>query len=232
MFRMAIAALVVSLPQLAAAADLAAIARRVGSDRGLWVLLARQPGRLPLELAVGSQRIIYQLVIRPEGLYAMGRLDSSKLFEPLTGRVLAEFDCFRGNCTRATGTADAILCRGHAHGGTLRLTVPEHQSQRIALLRPDCHDGVIVAGGMSYWGPWMCDCNLSLVGLVGLAPAGDYRFGAPAVQEERLQAEAQPAPLVSDFQPLAGDWPTYRADNARSGSSPVKVGSQTRLSWR
>ena len=49
--------------------------------------------------------------------------------------------------------------------------MPDHQPFRIPLMRPDCHDGVIVANGLLYWGPWMCDCNLSLVGLIAVGPA-------------------------------------------------------------
>lgn len=95
----------------------------------------------------------FQLVIRDDPLYAMGRTDTSKKFDLRTGKILADLDCFRGNCTRATVTADAIFARGHSHAGTLRLSLADDQPHRIPAMRPGCQDGVIAANGQLYWGP-------------------------------------------------------------------------------
>ena len=45
-------------------------------------------------------------------------------------------------------------------------------------MRPPCPDGVIIANGMLYWGPWMCQCPLSFYGHIGLAPAGKFNYRA------------------------------------------------------
>ena len=34
------------------------------------------------------------------------------------------------------------------------------------------------------WGPWMCDCNHSLVGIISLGPAGNYDFEQKAKESE------------------------------------------------
>ncbi len=199
-----------------------------GPQRPRLVAASTEDGRLLWQVPHGN----YQLVLRDEGLYAMGRTGPSRLLDPLTGEVREYLNCVRGNCTRATGTVDSIFCRGHDHAGTLRLTVPDHQPRRIAPMRPDCHDGVIAAGGMLYWGPWMCDCSLSLVGNIGLAPAGDFAFGAAAVESERLETAAAAQKPLEPLSIAPGDWPTYRADNQRSGASEAGVADEVDFAWR
>ena len=59
----------------------------------------------------------------------MGRTETSKKFDFATGKLLADLECYRGNCTRATGTVDSIFTRGYRHTGTMRLDLsrePRH----------------------------------------------------------------------------------------------------------
>ncbi|MBN2022318.1 MAG: PQQ-binding-like beta-propeller repeat protein [Pirellulales bacterium] len=199
-----------------------------GPQRTRLVAASTEDGRLLWQHPDGN----LQLVLRDEGLFALGRTGPSKLFEPLTGRVLADLPVPRGNCTRATGTADSIFARAYENSGTLRLTLPDRHPERIALMRPDCHDGVIVAGGMLYFGPWMCDCSLSLVGIICLGPAGDFRFHRDAVEEERLETFAAADEPLAPLETAPGDWPTYRADNRRRASSPVAIRSEVATAWQ
>jgi outer membrane protein assembly factor BamB len=199
-----------------------------GPQRPRLVAASTDDGRLLWQLPHGN----YQLVLRDEGLYAMGRTGPSRLIHPLSGEILTYLECVRGNCTRATGTADSIFCRGHDHAGTLRLSVPDHQPRRIALMRPDCHGGVIAAGGLLYWGPWMCDCSLSLVGSIGLAPAGDFSFGTAATDGERLVMSPDAPNRLKPLLVEPGDWPTYRSDNARSGASRSEIPMKVKFGWR
>ena len=185
----------------------------------------------------------YQLVLRDDGLYAMGRTDESKLFDPLTGEVLANLNCYRGNCTRATGTIDAIFSRGHPHTGTLRLDLSSSEATptRIALMRPACQDGVIVHHGQLFWGPWMCDCNLQLVGVISLTALADVERQAlestvsltlESVSEQgRLLATSAAVSSDELFSPTPGDWPAYREDNARSSYSSVEISSDAKTRW-
>ncbi len=50
-------------------------------------------------------------------------------------------------------------------------------AQHIAPMRPPCQDGVLVSNGHLYWGPWMCGCQLSLYGNIGLAPRAELPTG-------------------------------------------------------
>jgi outer membrane protein assembly factor BamB len=199
-----------------------------GPQRRRLVAASTEDGRLLWQYPHGN----FQLVLRGEGLYAMGRTGPSKLFDPLSGKVLAEIETLRGNCTRATGTADSIFTRGHQHGGTMRLAVADNRPERIALIRPDCHDGVIVAGGRLYWGPWMCDCSISLVGMICLGPAGDFDFNVEATDAQRLDASGDAAGPPQSLAIQPGDWPAYRADNQRTAASQTDIPARVDLAWQ
>ena len=151
-----------------------------GPQRKRLVAVAADTGKLMWQYPHGN----LQLVLRADGLYAMGRMETSKVFEYRTGKVLADLECYRGNCTRATGTVDSIFTRGYRHTGTMRLDLAGNYPRRIPLMRPACQDGVVVADGLLYWGPWMCDCNHSLIGMISLAPAGDFFFSAEASEND------------------------------------------------
>jgi outer membrane protein assembly factor BamB len=171
-----------------------------------------------------------QLIIRNDGLYAMGRMQTSKKFDPMTGEILADLQCFRGNCTRATGTVDSIFTRGYRHTGTMRFDVESKTPQRIPSMRPACQDGVIAANGQLYWGPWMCDCNHSLVGVISLAPAGEFDFDVTVTDDVNLRTDR----LGTRIQKLKiddRDWPTYRADNQRSSSAAVEIPQEVDVAW-
>ena len=212
-----------------------------GSQRPRLAAVNAETGKLIWTHPEGN----FQLILRPEGIYAMGRaksndgavLDTSVILDYKTGKVLAKLDCSRGNCTRATGTADAIFARGYRHGGTMRLALAGKRVTRLPAMRPGCQDGVIAANGQLYWGPWMCDCNHSLVGIISLGPAGDFDFEQKAKESERLEvdAKAMRALAASDAKRRivanAGDWPTYRQNNQRTAATIVAVPKAVKVKW-
>jgi len=204
-----------------------------GPQRPRLVAASTEDGRLLWQYKEGN----FQLVLHNGALYAMGsRQHPSKKFDPLTGEILTELTGRRAACTRATGTVDSILCRAGRtepsfHAGSLRLMTADDRSMRIALMRPPCQDGVIIANGLLHWGPWMCDCNLSLLGNLCLSPAGDFDFEAEARESERLDSTAGVEP-IAPLEVAPGDWPTYRADNKRSGASATDIPTGVKLAWQ
>lgn len=205
-----------------------------GPTRTRLVAASTEDGRLLWSHPVGN----YQLVLRDEGLYALGSDKQSRLFEPMTGKVLQELPCRRAACTRATGTIDSIFTRGEQppdergrHAGTMRLSMDDRRPRRIALMRPPCQDGVMIAHGLLYWGPWMCDCHLQLVGQLCLAPAGDFDFEARADEAERLQVLSETKGLPPKFEIAPGDWPTYRADNQRRAATEASIPARVARAW-
>ncbi|MBN1349609.1 PQQ-binding-like beta-propeller repeat protein [candidate division KSB1 bacterium] len=174
----------------------------------------------------------FQLVLRDDGLYGISgpwRSRVSKKFNPLTGEVLAEIATGRRACTRPNGTSDAILFR--ANGGTVRLDLASLRQQWISPMRPSCQDGVTVANGLQYWWPFVCDCQLSIYGVTGLGPAGEFDFNQPAVETERLK----PGDVnLTDMTPLLGienDWTTFRGNNQGTVTSDARIAPKGRFLW-
>ncbi|NUQ60953.1 MAG: PQQ-binding-like beta-propeller repeat protein [Pirellulales bacterium] len=168
-----------------------------------------------------------QLVLRDDGLYAMGPGQSTR-YDYLTGEAVESLGP-RVNCTRATGSADSIFVRG-GRDGTMRYDLLNHRQQHIGPMRPSCQDGVLVAHGHLYWGPWMCDCNLTLVGVVCVAPAGEFDFTGGAAETDRTEV-ASPSKPSAPFEIGPKDWPTLRANNARTAASQAAPADQVRMQW-
>jgi outer membrane protein assembly factor BamB len=195
-----------------------------GPTRANLVAVSADDGRL---LWTSLDRGNSQLVLRDDGLYAMSPGQSSK-YDYFTGEILETLGQ-RINCTRATGSLDSIFVRG-GRDGTVRYDLASNTQQHLCPMRPSCQDGVIPAYGHLYWGPWMCDCNLTLVGVISLAPAGDFDFAAPVNESERL-ITASGAEQVAAFDVASNDWPTLRGDNQRRAFSGVKISAQVQPIW-
>jgi outer membrane protein assembly factor BamB len=196
-----------------------------GPTRTDLAAVSAAAGKLLWRIANGGNS---QLVLRPDGLYAMGPRGSAR-HDFLTGDVLESLGP-RVNCTRATGSLDSIFVRG-GRDGTMRYDLVGDTQQHICPIRPSCQDGVLVAHGHLFWGPWMCDCNLTLVGVASLAPAGDFDFPGKIRDLERRETPANAAP-VADLEIDPADWPTLRANNARTAMSAADVPDQVQLSWK
>ena len=173
------------------------------------------------------------IVIRDDGLYAIGPQHSkgvlTKKLDPLSGRVLAEYEVERRACTRSTGSCDAIFFRGHEGSG--RLDLAGGRVQWISAMRPSCQVGVVIANGQLYWIPWTCDCNLQMFGMISLGPAGGFDFAEKASEASRLEKGDIAAP-AADFPQSPQDWPTLQADSARTARTGAAVAEQVSLQWK
>ncbi len=195
-----------------------------GPTRSDLVAVSALDGQLLWRIAEAGNS---QLVLRPDGLVAMGTGGSVKL-DYLSGQVIEHLGP-RVNCTRATGSVDSIFVRG-GRDGTMRYDMLQGTQQHISPMRPSCQDGVLIAHGLLYWGPWMCDCNLTLVGVIAAAPAGDFDFTGSVDESDRLEKAAEDSPLAA-FEIGPADWQTLRATNARTAVSPVAVPQQPQHVW-
>ena len=199
-----------------------------GSQRSRLVVASSTDGKLLWQKDRGN----FQIVLRDDGLYAAGprrMADDKDLTVKLDydGRVLATLPQRRA-CTRATGTVDSVFFR--AAGGTVRIDTATNAAQHIAPMRPPCQDGVIVSDGHLYWGPWMCGCQLSLYGHIGLGPAGDFDF-RPGLDPDRFEPGDGDPKTVQPLEVEPGDWPAYRGDNARTGATGTTVAQDMVLNW-
>lgn len=140
--------------------------------------------------------------------------------DPVAGSVLENYKFRKYACTRLTASPDSLFVYGP---GTLRF---DRASKRVFIdgaVRPACNDGVIPANGILYIGPWGCDCNLSLIGLVAKCSAGEFRFDHVATEAERLQRGQGDSEKVASLEVTTADWPTYRANNQRTSSTVARL---------
>ena len=197
-----------------------------GPQRSQMVVANARNGTLAWTFPRGN----LQLILRDDAIWAAGpeRTESGFRLDYETGKVLATFPARRA-CTRATGCADSIFYR--ASGGTVRILTESNTAQHIAPMRPPCQDGVLISNGHLYWGPWMCGCQLSLYGNIGLAP-GD----PPLSDVDRIYANARrTTESFKDVQPLGtrvDDWTSYRGSNARNDVSTNAIPGGIALSWK
>jgi len=205
------------------------------SDRALFFVGPQVNWLTALDAADGHVMWRHQvkdlhLVIRPDALYVIGpqrsQMETKKL-DPATGKVLATYRVSRRACTRSTGSPDGILFR--APGGSCRLDVATGRVQWMSPFRPSCHIGVVIANGLLYWVPWVCDCNLQLFGLIACRPAGNFNFEQPAASG-RLEVLAKGG-SASPFRSQPNDWPTYRADNSRSARAKAPIPGKVTRRW-
>ena len=193
-----------------------------GPQRKQMVVASALDGKLVWTHPVGN----LQLVLREDAVFAAGQQGTTGVrLDYASGNILNEFPARRA-CTRATGCVDSIFYR--ASGGTVRVMTYTNTAQHIAPMRPPCQDGVIISNGMLYWGPWMCGCQLSLYGNIGLAPVGAMVKGA---------APEPPRVVFDNFdrvEPLGqkpGDWVSYRANNSRSDAIDRKLPGSVTFQW-
>ncbi|MBC8290676.1 MAG: PQQ-binding-like beta-propeller repeat protein, partial [Planctomycetes bacterium] len=197
-----------------------------GPQRKQMVVASAHDGKLQWTNETGN----LQLVLRDEGIYAAGPQRTTGMrLDYKTGNVLSSFPGRRA-CTRATGCVDSIFFR--AAGGTVRVMTENNQATHIAPMRPPCQDGVLIASGHLYWGPWMCGCQLSLYGNIGLRPVGE----APDLPTslEDIQAESRVMHSLGQIQKLdirPDDWVTYRGSNSRNDVTSVALGGDVEQAW-
>ncbi len=193
-----------------------------GPQRSQMVVASAKDGKLAWTYPTTGN---LQLVLRDDGVWAAGpqQSENGMKFDYKTGEILATFPARRA-CTRATGCADSIFYR--ANGGTVRVLTESNTAQHIDPMRPPCQDGVIVAGGHLYWGPWMCGCQLSLYGNIGLRPASDAEISS---EPRHVVGEADSE--VKRLELHDGDWSTYRGGNARDDRSLVAIPKGVQLEW-
>ncbi len=195
-----------------------------GPQRERTVVASTGDGHLEWTYPQGN----LQLVLRQDGVWAAGPQQSENgvMLDYKTGEVLSTFPARRA-CTRATGCQDSIFFR--ANGGTVRVLTENSIAQHFDPMRPPCQDGVLIAGGHLYWGPWMCGCQLSLYGNIGLRPQpnGTYRSSEPALSQYR-----QPSVTVEQIAAPLGDWTTYRGSASRDDRSSIPIAREIEVSWQ
>lgn len=192
-----------------------------GPQRPNLVIASVEDGRLVWQRRDGN----LHLVLRDDGFYGIGPGGAKFTYD--TWQVVAPMPN-RRSCTRATGSVDSVFYR--AAEGTMWINTADNAARHIAPMRPPCQDGVVIANGMLYWGPWMCGCPLSFYGHIGLAPAGDFRH-SPGTDESRLEPGQGDPQFVRKLAVQAGDWPFGMGDAERRCVTPRAMPDKINRQW-
>lgn len=203
-----------------------------GPQRKRMVTASTKDGKLLWTHDVGN----LQLVLRKDAIYAAGPQQATGVrLEYATGKILSELPGRRA-CTRATGCIDSVFYR--AAEGTMRVMTESSKAEHIAPMRPPCQDGVLVANGHLYWGPWMCGCALSLYGNIGLSPVsgvGEHHSPAlPRTAEEIYANALMTFPNAERVAALGAEktaWTTYRGDAAQTDATSLALPQELKLKW-
>lgn len=101
---------------------------------------------------------------------------------------------------------------------------------RPADLKSPCDIGSLVSEGIMVTVPSECQCGFEMKCYRALASAGGIDpHGAPVRKDNLVPASgAEPATMAL----TDADWPTYRRDAQRSGSSRATVGTAARILWQ
>ena len=109
-----------------------------------------------------------------------------------------------------------------------------NRNSRNNWLRGACRYGIMPANGFIYLPPDQCFCEpgVKLLGFCALAAAG--HVPSPSAAGIRFEEGSAYSQIQDRQSPIdnADDWPTYRHDGARSGSTTTAVPSELTSAWR
>jgi len=135
-------------------------------------------------------------------------------------------------CYRDKATSRFILA---GRTGVEFIDVASGQLSSHHWIRGICKFGVLPCNGLLYVPPNQCSCYQEslLHGFNALAPKGARAEGRETRAENRLEQGPAYGQLPSpNPQPATShDWPTYRADAARSGSISQRLATRLETSW-
>ena len=157
--------------------------------------------------------------------------------EPATGEVkrkTSNFEAFDNGhhhrCYRNKATSRYLMT---SYRGLEFIPWDEGETHLNHWVRGTCRLGAFPCNGLIYAPPHPCDCYISskLNGFLALGPVSGERGGEPI--GPRLVRGPAYGKARRD-QPPAGeaDWPTYRHDPRRSGTTPAPVGPKLEPVWQ
>lgn len=161
------------------------------------------------------------------------KVDYNNVFDLRTGKVVKSYPqseewptWHHHRCYRDKATPNYILA---GRTGVEFISLRTGQLQTHNWIRGGCKYGVMPANGMLYLPPEQCGCYIEskLTGFHALAPQRSEQL-AREDQHPIVHGEAAGGEKAESSN---GDWPTYRADNARNGRATTIVKPDLKASW-
>jgi len=210
--------------------ELAAFSAKTG--RLLWSVPAAEGCGSPIDVFVSGGMVWFgQEKARKEP-------DYRKALDLQTGKVARQYESTAGwvahhhhRCYRDKATESFILA------GRTGVEFLDLETGRITphhWIRGICKYGILPCNGLLYLPPDQCGCYIDskLTGFHALAPRRPSESPTPRLSRNRLERGPAYAKAAREQAgPADKDWPTYRADAARSGSVPWPVPVKLQPAW-
>ena len=172
-----------------------------------------------------------ETVVRKEGR----DLVTGEVKKTVTARNLIDFG-HHPRCHRSKATEQYLLL---SKRGVEFLDLQGDGHARCDWLRFPCRQGGMPSGGLLYVPPHQCFCypGVLLNGFNALAPARKEGEGVEGQADPTPRLHRGPAYRVTDADTSSpasissDDWPTYRYDAKRSGSTQSKVPATLEIAW-
>jgi len=202
------------------------------TGKELWTTKCAEGCRAPTDVFnLGSRLWIGESLER--------RVDYNNVFDLRTGEIVQSYPqpkewptWHHHRCYRDKATPNYILA---GRTGVEFISLATGELQTHNWIRGGCKYGVMPANGMLYLPPEQCGCYIEskLTGFHALAPARKSRVKSQESRaEDRLERGPAYAPSAYSLLPTASsDWPTFRANNARSGKASTIVKTDIKTTW-
>jgi len=208
--------------------DLIAFDAKTG--KRLWSMRCAEGCRAPTDVfAVGDRLWVGESLER--------KVDFNNVFDLRTGKLVKSYPqaedwptWHHHRCYRNKATPNYILA---GRTGVEFISLKTGELLTHNWIRGGCKYGVMPANGMLYLPPEQCGCYIQskLTGFHALAPKRSEEFARP--DEHPLVQGAAFGRVDSRLgtRDARSDWPTYRADNARSGRATSVVTPDLKTAW-
>ncbi|HIE51460.1 MAG TPA: methyltransferase domain-containing protein [Armatimonadetes bacterium] len=202
----------------------------------LWATKCTETFHAPVDVFVADGLVwVGQSPLRRDADFTLGR-------EPLTGEIkrrLSTEQAFRTTmphhrCHRNRATSRYIIT---GRTGVEFINLKTGSALRHHWIRGVCQYGILPCNGLLYVPPHSCACYIEakLSGFYALAPLrpGETVEPVPAADNPLEQGPAYESPGLGSTEAAAqAQWPTYRHDAARSGSTKAPVSADLKYTWQ
>ena len=157
-------------------------------------------------------------------------------YDPFTGKIVKEFPAdvqvhwFHHRCYPAKAAGKYLMT---ARNGTEFIDLDSEHWKPHHWVRGGCIYGVMPCNGMTYAPMDSCGCQLEakISGFKALASGGLPDFSKASLTTEARLERGPAYETVQGPRALPSDWPTYRHDTSRSGSSSVEIPALLKQRW-
>jgi outer membrane protein assembly factor BamB len=211
------------------------VMKGINADTGkdMWTAPHEKSGYRSLEDVIVSQGLVWNA-----GTTSGNQTGEYRGFDPVTGELKKSFFpdvpegtyWFHHRCYMAKATEKYLM---PSRTGLEFVDMEKKHWDLNHWVRGACLYGVMPANGLTYAGPHNCACypEAKLDGMAVLANDPRYPMPADTPDAERLVKGPAYDAITEETEAAAGDWPTYRGDNARSGAAKSDLKKDLGMAW-